>query len=200
MDQVKIGTFIASKRKELNLTQKELAGKIDVTDKSISKWERGNGLPDTTRLKPLCDALNISMNELVAGEEINETSYSTKAEETIMSLIKENETHQKKNKIQYVVGTFLVVLMLCLLGIFTKGSTVESVKNYIDVPSFLFVLLFVGIGVMFGKDKSKKGICNIVQKISLPSGLFITLFQLIMIFSQYQPGLFAFQKLNQIGQ
>ncbi|NLG04222.1 MAG: helix-turn-helix transcriptional regulator [Clostridia bacterium] len=187
MDQVKIGKFIAFKRKELNLTQKELAEKIEVTDKSISKWERGNGLPDTTRLKPLCDALNISMNELVAGEEINETGYSTKAEETIMNLMKENETHQKNSKMQYIIGVCLVLLTLCLLGLFVKGSSAQLITYYIDVPSLLFILLFIGIGVMFGKDKSKRGIFDMIQKLSMPSGLFIALFQLIIVFSQYQP-------------
>lgn len=66
MDQIKVGNYIAQKRKELGLTQKALAEKIEVTDKLISKWERGNGLPDVTRLKPLCEALKVSMNELAA--------------------------------------------------------------------------------------------------------------------------------------
>ena len=96
MDQVKVGKYISQKRKELGLTQKELAEIIEVTDKSVSKWERGNGLPDVTRLKPLCDALKVSLNELIAGEDISESVLSQKMEENIMSLVKENESQRRK--------------------------------------------------------------------------------------------------------
>ena len=97
MDQIKIGKYIKEKRKSMSLTQRELADKLNISDKTISKWECGNGMPDFNLLNPLCDMLGISVNELLAGEDISSDTYADKAEENIMSLIKENEK-QKKNR------------------------------------------------------------------------------------------------------
>ena len=179
MDQVKVGNYILKKRKELGLTQKELAELVEVTDKSVSKWERGNGLPDVSRLKPLCDALKISMNELVAGEDINESSLTQKVEENIMSLIKENEIQKRNGKMIYITGIVLAIIAICLLGISINGSSAQAVFMYFDVESILFMALFIGIAVFMGKDKSKIGIWNMIQKVSIPSACFISLFQTV---------------------
>ena len=76
MDQIKIGKFILELRKEKNMTQQELANVLGVTDRAISKWENGRGLPDLSLLKPLCDTLNITINELLSGEKLNKTECS----------------------------------------------------------------------------------------------------------------------------
>ena len=68
MDQTRIGTFIAVLRKEKGLTQKELAEQIGISDKTVSKWETGNGMPDIAYLSPLCEVLDINVNELLSGE------------------------------------------------------------------------------------------------------------------------------------
>jgi len=176
MDQVKIGKYISQKRKELGLTQKDLAEKIDVTDKSISKWERGNGLPDVTRLAPLCEALKITMNELVAGEDISESVLSQKTEENIMSLMKENEKQKNNGKILYVAGGVLTVIALGMLGVSLAGSTIQAVMYYVNPVDLLFIALFLSIFVMFANDRSKHGILELVQKMSLPVGGFLSLF------------------------
>lgn len=181
MDQVKVGNYILQKRKELGITQKELAELVEVTDKSVSKWERGNGLPDVSRLKPLCDALKISMNELVAGEDISETSLTQKVEENIMSLIKENENQKNNGKMLYIIGVVLAIITICLLGVSIAGSSIQSVFNYFDIVSILFLLLFIGIGVFLGKDKTKSGMWRMVQKMSIPSACFISLFQAVLL-------------------
>ena len=181
MDQVKVGKYISQKRKELGLTQKELSELIGVTDKAVSKWERGNGLPDVTRLKPLCDALKVSLNELIAGEDINELVQMQKMEENIMSLVKENETNKKSGKLSFVIGGVLLVFSMCLLGISISESSIYSIAYYLDIPSLLFLLLFIGIGVILSKDKSKAGIWNMVQKLSMPVSCFIALFQLVFL-------------------
>lgn len=181
MDQVKVGKYISQKRKELGLTQKELAEIIEVTDKSVSKWERGNGLPDVTRLKPLCDALKVSLNELIAGEDISESVLSQKMEENIMSLVKENESQRRNGKSLYFVGAIIAALAVCMLGASLQGSSIRAVKWYFDIPSLLFLALFIGIGVMLGKDKSKKGIWDMIRKMSIPAGVFIALFQAVLI-------------------
>lgn len=181
MDQVKVGNYILKKRKELGITQKELAENIGVTDKAISKWERGNALPDVTRLKPLCDALNVSLNELIAGEDICELVLSQKTEENIMSLFKENETCKKNGMIVYAIGIIMALIAVCLLGISLSGSSTQSVFDYLDIFSALFIALFVGIGVMLSEDKSKIGVWTMIQKMSVPAAVFVTLFQMVMV-------------------
>ena len=96
MDQIKIGKFIAENRKALSLTQRELAEKLHISDKAISKWETGNGLPEVSLMIPLCEALKINVNELLSGEKLNEAEYHKKAEENMMDLIKQKEESKKK--------------------------------------------------------------------------------------------------------
>lgn len=181
MDQVKVGNYISQKRKELGLTQKQLAEMIDVTDKSISKWERGNGLPDVTRLKPLCDALKVSMNELIAGEDISESVLSQKSEENIMSLIKENEKQKNKGNMVYVAGGLLAIAAVSLLGISISGSSVQSVYFYIDIVAILMILIVIGIGVLFSKRETKADTCEVIQKMSIAGSAFIALFEMVML-------------------
>ena len=84
MDQEKIGKFITSKRKEKNLTQSELAEILGVTDRAVSNWENGKNMPDLSLFKPLCEILNISINELMSGEKLNNKEYTEKLEENII--------------------------------------------------------------------------------------------------------------------
>ena len=79
MEQEKIGKFISQLRKEKNMTQMDLAEKLNVTDKAISKWENGRGMPEISIIKPLCEELSITINELFCGEKIVETEFSEKA-------------------------------------------------------------------------------------------------------------------------
>ena len=97
MDQETTGRFIAQLRKENNLTQKELADKLGVSDKTVSKWETGNGMPDVSLLQPLCEILSVNLNELLSGERLSDESYSGKAEENMMILAKDAQD-SKKNR------------------------------------------------------------------------------------------------------
>ena len=97
MNQVKIGKFIAELRKEQNMTQKQLAERVGVSDKTISKWECGNGLPELCTIPELCRILGINMNELLSGERLAAENYSTKAEENMMILMKENHGAKKNS-------------------------------------------------------------------------------------------------------
>lgn len=85
MDQLKIGKFIAQMRKEQSLTQRQLADMIGISDKTVSKWEAGNGLPEVSLMIPLCNSLHINVNELLSGERLADSEYQKKAEENIMS-------------------------------------------------------------------------------------------------------------------
>lgn len=104
MNQDKIGVFISELRKEQGLTQKELADKIGVSDKTISKWETCRGIPDMTYIESLCTSLGITMNELISGERLSDEAYSKKAEENIMTLMNENENNKRGNIIATVIG------------------------------------------------------------------------------------------------
>jgi transcriptional regulator with XRE-family HTH domain len=111
MEQEKIGGFIASLRKEQGLTQKSLAEKINVTDKAVSKWENGRCLPDNSVMQPLCDALGITVNELLSGERLGSDDYSKKAEENIMTLINENNHGKKRGKRDFWLSLIAVVVL-----------------------------------------------------------------------------------------
>ena len=112
MNQEKISYFIQQTRKEHGMTQKELADKLGISDKTVSKWETGKGMPDMDFLIPLCSALDINVNELLSGEKLSLTNYSEKAEENMMNLLKENEEHRKGTLLQTVLGILLALLAL----------------------------------------------------------------------------------------
>ena len=95
MDLIKIGKYIAFKRKEQGLTQKQLAEKLNMSDKSVSKWERGICLPDVSVYLELCKILDISINEFLAGEDIPKETIEQKAEENIIQITKDNKNKQK---------------------------------------------------------------------------------------------------------
>ena len=116
MDQIKIGKFIAECRKKNNLTQMQLAEKLNITDRAISKWENGKGMPDSSIMIDLCNELKISVNELLSGEKIEMEEYNKKAEENLFELNKNNE---KKNKIiNYVVIITIVLIIISVIELF----------------------------------------------------------------------------------
>ena len=115
MNPIKIGQFIASLRKELKLTQLELGQKIGVTDRAVSKWENGRGLPDISLIEPLCQALNISINELLCGERIEIENITKKAEENIIDTL--NYSQKKINKTKRIFYTVLVLILALIVMI-----------------------------------------------------------------------------------
>ena len=116
VNQEKIGKFIANLRKEKNMTQQELAKKLGVTDRAISKWENGRGLPDYSLLQDLCDTLSISINELFSGEKLSKEDYKTKAEENMSKLI--NDNYSEKKKINWIIAISVAVVYLSISILF----------------------------------------------------------------------------------
>ncbi len=112
MDLVKIGKYIAGKRKNLGLTQKQLAEKIGMSDKSVSKWERGICLPDVSLYFDLCSLLGISINEFLAGEDIVHENIEKKSEENIISVVTDSKRKQKSLK--YIVCALLILSILTM--------------------------------------------------------------------------------------
>ena len=91
MDQIKIGKFIAKCRKNQNLTQMQLAEKLNITDRAISKWENGKAMPDSSIMLDLCNELQISVNELLSGEVIKMDNYNEKLELNLLDMVKQKE-------------------------------------------------------------------------------------------------------------
>lgn len=112
MDQVKIGKFIQTLRKERKLTQSDIAKKLNISDKTVSKWETGNGLPDVSLMLPLCEILSISVNELLSGEKLDEKQYHSRAEENIMSLMTEKK--RARRNIAVAIITIVISLIACI--------------------------------------------------------------------------------------
>lgn len=145
MDLVKIGQFIAKKRKEKNLTQSELAKELFVTDRAVSKWECGRSLPDSTIMLVLCKILGITVNELLSGEELDKKEYDKTAEENILRVVKQKEESDKRLlKVEIVIGiigTFFLFTMLAI-GILTN--------LLLGLPLWAMIIMFaVGFIVFF---------------------------------------------------
>ena len=128
MEQQKIGKFIHDLRKEKEMTQKQLADRVGVSDKTISKWETGRGIPDTAIMSELCKVLGISINELLSGERLSVDNYSGKAEENMVNLLKDKEQEKEKQKWSKVN----VALNLLWLLLFIFPSFVYFAHNYLS--------------------------------------------------------------------
>ena len=145
MDQIKIGKFIAERRKSKNLTQFQLAEKLNITDRAISKWENGRSMPDSSIMLDLCKELEISVNELLSGEMIDMKDYDKKAEENLYNLNKSNE-HKKKVLIRCGIIMILLIIIISIIEfyIFTRQiakANLDSILNSGEVDYEQFVKL-----------------------------------------------------------
>ncbi|MCI8378121.1 MAG: helix-turn-helix transcriptional regulator [Lachnospiraceae bacterium] len=148
MEQEKIGEFIAAQRKEKGMTQKQLGDALKISDKTVSKWECGKGLPDISIIMPLCELLNISVNELLSGEHLTEDSYPEKAEENMMQLIQETENQKRDSTRRYYFRTAAWILgnLLILLALIMTSA---SQKNFPIFFYFDFTVLGTTLCNMF---------------------------------------------------
>jgi len=133
MNQEKIGKFILECRKRKKLTQSELAEKLGVTDKSISNWENGRNMPDLSLFKPLCEILDISINDLISGEKVSKDKYQEKLEENIISTIDytNKKVSEKNNLIGIILITFGILLAITAMTIFPSESSWGSVYSVV---------------------------------------------------------------------
>lgn len=127
MDTVKIGAFIKEQRNSLNMTQKELAEKIGCTDKAVSRWETGKGLPDSSFLIPLASILGITVNELLTGEKITEEAFLQKSDDNLVNAVQGIEKTEKKGKIIKIC--LIIALIFCFLSTFLLVKTVIKSQN-----------------------------------------------------------------------
>lgn len=145
MDQVKIGRFIAQCRRQVNLTQMQLAEKLNITDRAVSKWETGKAMPDTSIMLPLCRILNISVNDLLSGEVVTMEHYNQELENHLLEMAKQKEEADKKLlHLEILIGIFSIII---LFGFF-------FVAVFVPMADWLrIVLLVVGFAI------SMVGIC-----------------------------------------
>ena len=134
MDQVKIGKFIAECRKKNNLTQMQLAEKLNITDRAISKWENGKAMPDSSIMLDLCSELKISVNELLSGEVINMGNYNEKVEKNLLEMVKQKEeTDRRMLRLEIVIGYISSITFLVLI----------FVASYIEMQNWIRIILIV---------------------------------------------------------
>ena len=169
MDQEKIGKFIAKNRKKKKLTQAELAEKLGVSEKSVSNWENGRNMPDLSLFKPLCDELDISINDLMSGEKIDKSKYQEKFEENIINTIDYDKKTINKNDSKYsliviiigIIISFIFLIfysrlsivfvifgsILSLIG-FTKRNSKHNLFIKIVLDFFFFLLFIVTMAII----------------------------------------------------
>ena len=144
MDQVKIGKFIAECRKKQNLTQMQLAEKLNITDRAISKWENGKAMPDSSIMLELCELLKISVNELLSGDIIEMKDYNEKMNENLIEMVKQKEEADKKLlKLEWVIGYISSISFLILIFI---ASFIEM-QVWIRILLIAFGLFTFCIGI-----------------------------------------------------
>ncbi len=182
MDAVKFGCFVAERRKELKMTQKDLAAKIQVTDKAVSKWERGLGFPDINTIEPLANALNVSIIELMKSEEKAENVSMSEAVVMDVLDIADKEVQKKQLRILIIllVTSFLCALAELLQSINWNAKELAmsaTIPYTAIIPGF--VAIIVGVVSKFKGEKTDTliavGICMILIPIILLMGTFLIL-------------------------
>lgn len=126
MDQVKIGRFIAQCRKNANLTQMQLAEKLGITDRAVSKWETGKTMPDSSVMLELCGILKITVNDLLSGEIVSMDNYNKEMENKLLEMIREKEKADKRLlAVEVVIGITATIILfaLVLIGAFVQMET-----------------------------------------------------------------------------
>lgn len=149
MDQFQIGKFIAEKRKEQGLTQLQLAEKLSITDRAVSKWERGKSLPDASVMLDLCSILNITANDLLSGEVLSMKDYNEKAEKNLVEMVRQKEEADKRLlSFEIVIGVISTVFLAAMLviGVVFKSMQMQTwtviLVICIGIAQFIVSMLF----------------------------------------------------------
>ena len=166
MNQEKIGKLIAECRKEKKMTQVELADKLSVTDKSVSKWENGKCLPDVSLYKDLCNILGITLNEFFAGEKIKEEKFKEQADINLFNAL-ENSSFTLKEKIKYYDNKWdkehffeLTIAMIIIVGFIIYGFVKDN--------GIQFIFMIVGFTYGIWETNRKKSYIerNVYKKVN----------------------------------
>ena len=148
MDQVKIGKFISECRKKNNLTQMQLAEKLNITDRAISKWETGKAMPDAGIMLDLCNELKITVNELLSGEMIDMNEYDKKAEELLLEMHKQKEESDRRLlTIEIVMGVITLVLYCALVMLVDFLPIKENTQILIITLATLLIVIMAFVAL-----------------------------------------------------
>lgn len=146
MDQVRIGKFIAQRRRDVGLTQMQLAEKLDITDRAVSKWETGRSLPDSAIMLELCDVLKITVNDLLCGEVVTMENYNKELENNLLEMVKEKEQADRRLlKMEVLIGILSCVVMFVPIFI---GALVPIEKDWVRLIIILSGLIPGVIGFL----------------------------------------------------
>lgn len=146
MDQVKIGKFIAECRKGKNLTQMQLAEKMNVTDRAVSKWETGKSMPDSSIMLLLCSVLGINVNDLLNGERVTMDNYNEKSEQLLIEMVKQKEQSDRQLlSLEILIGTFSVIILLGFSFVAALFQMADWARICLIVTGFVIGI----IGIMF---------------------------------------------------
>ncbi len=174
MNQEKIGKFIASCRKQKNITQQELAEKLGVSDRTIGNWENGRNMPDLSLFKPLCKELDISLNDFLSGEKVAEKEYQERLEENIINTIDytNKKIENRNNYIGLILIIFGVIIAITAVAIFPSESSWGSIYS------------------VFGAIISLIGISRFTKRLTYPKRLignfsYFLVFVLVLITIDY---------------
>ena len=173
MNQTEIGKFIAKCRKEKKLTQAQLAEKLNITDRAVSKWETGKSMPDSSIMLELCKILEITVNELLSGEKVEIENYEKKVDENLIALKRKDENNMTKNGIISILFSALLFIGIVVCFICDIAISNSLTWSLIAISSIVFVWAIFFPSIILGK----RGV--IISLISL-SGILpsrITVFQ-----------------------
>ena len=146
MDQVKIGKFISERRKLVNLTQSDLAEKLGVTDRAVSKWETGKAMPDSSIMLSLCSLLKITVNDLLSGEVVTMENYNEELEKKLLSAIKEKEQADKRLlALEWVVGILSSIILFACVFVASFAPMQDWLRVVLIVLGFIPFL----VGIFF---------------------------------------------------
>nr|WP_027870864.1 helix-turn-helix transcriptional regulator [[Eubacterium] cellulosolvens] len=150
MDQIKVGKFIAACRKEQGMTQANLAEKLGISDRAISKWENGKSMPDTGIMLELCEHLKINVNELLSGEKIMAELYDKRAEENLLEMRRQvEEKNRQLLRTEYLVSfpTVIAGVFMCFVASYLEMPVWLRVALIAVAAVMIFVVAFIAVGI-----------------------------------------------------
>ncbi len=146
MNQIKIGRFISERRKSKGLTQMQLAEKLNITDRAVSKWENGKALPDSSIMLELCGILEITVNDLLSGEVVIVDNYNKELENNLLEMVKQKQRADKRLlALEYIVGGLLLIVFFALAMV----ASFVQMEEWLQITLILIGLLPLVIAVPF---------------------------------------------------
>lgn len=155
MDQIQIGKFIASERKKQQLTQQQLGERLGISNKTVSKWECGNGFPDVSILQPLCKERRVDVTELLAGKRLDAAELQRQAEENVLTQIRLHQ-ETKRSKIRFLYAAVAANAIAMSLMIFVISKYKDLLPNYIKGILAVFFGWMLGISIFIALMQERK--------------------------------------------